>query len=281
MYKAFLEILNMYRKGQKNIQHVYQEVRGTPWVGSGSATGRRRSGAGGLFQEGASGPWVGGGSAEGSGAAGQTNMQHIYQQVLACAWEQRRRLRARATAARGHRTCSPRAPPSGNAQVAVLFQHHPDLLNEFTYFLPDNSQQGQQMRQYMRGMAQQGGGGGGAYRGWPSAGAPARAPRGGGYAAQGGGAQPGSPSGDHSRLMHKRKAARRAEEGFRRMDDEDGGYGAGRGGRGSLAKEMQFLEKVRAGTLSGLRTGCGRQGVARLAGQGDAVPGEGAGGHLF
>ena len=26
VYKAFLEILNMYRKGQKNIQSVYQEV---------------------------------------------------------------------------------------------------------------------------------------------------------------------------------------------------------------------------------------------------------------
>ena len=29
VYKAFLEILNMYRKGQKNIQAVYQEVS---WV---------------------------------------------------------------------------------------------------------------------------------------------------------------------------------------------------------------------------------------------------------
>lgn len=26
VYKAFLEILNMYRKGQKNITHVYEEV---------------------------------------------------------------------------------------------------------------------------------------------------------------------------------------------------------------------------------------------------------------
>ena len=27
VYKAFLEILNMYRKGQKNISNVYDEVR--------------------------------------------------------------------------------------------------------------------------------------------------------------------------------------------------------------------------------------------------------------
>ena len=29
VYKAFLEILNMYRKGQKNIYSVYHEVRVT------------------------------------------------------------------------------------------------------------------------------------------------------------------------------------------------------------------------------------------------------------
>jgi histone deacetylase complex regulatory component SIN3 len=28
VYKAFLEILNMYRKGQKSITQVYDEVRG-------------------------------------------------------------------------------------------------------------------------------------------------------------------------------------------------------------------------------------------------------------
>ena len=27
VYKAFLEILNMYRKGQKNISNVYDEVQ--------------------------------------------------------------------------------------------------------------------------------------------------------------------------------------------------------------------------------------------------------------
>ena len=27
VYKAFLEILNMYRKGQKNISNVYDEVK--------------------------------------------------------------------------------------------------------------------------------------------------------------------------------------------------------------------------------------------------------------
>jgi len=37
--------------------------------------------------------------------------------------------------------------------------------------------------------------------------------------------------------MHKRKAARRAEEGFRRMDEEDP-YGAARRGA-PLARELQ------------------------------------------
>jgi len=44
-------------------------------------------------------------------------------------------------------------------------------------------------------------------------------------------------SADHSRFMHKRKAARRAEEGFRRMDEEDP-YGAARRGA-PLARELQ------------------------------------------
>jgi Paired amphipathic helix repeat len=30
VYKAFLEILNMYRKGQKTITNVYEEVRAAP-----------------------------------------------------------------------------------------------------------------------------------------------------------------------------------------------------------------------------------------------------------
>jgi len=30
VYKAFLEILNMYRKGQKTISNVYEEVRHRP-----------------------------------------------------------------------------------------------------------------------------------------------------------------------------------------------------------------------------------------------------------
>lgn len=30
VYKAFLEILNMYRKGQKTIGNVYEEVRQRP-----------------------------------------------------------------------------------------------------------------------------------------------------------------------------------------------------------------------------------------------------------
>ncbi len=32
VYKAFLEILNMYRKGQKTISNVYEEVRHRPWL---------------------------------------------------------------------------------------------------------------------------------------------------------------------------------------------------------------------------------------------------------
>jgi hypothetical protein len=63
----------------------------------------------------------------------------------------------------------------------------------------------------------------------------------------GGGGGGGSPV-DHTRLMHKRKAARKAEEGFRRMEHEDDAYGpAGRGGAGGrpLARELGFLEKVK------------------------------------
>ena len=32
VYKAFLEILNMYRKGQKTITNVYEEVSSLPTI---------------------------------------------------------------------------------------------------------------------------------------------------------------------------------------------------------------------------------------------------------
>ncbi|KAF5825831.1 hypothetical protein DUNSADRAFT_6612 [Dunaliella salina] len=51
---------------------------------------------------------------------------------------------------------------------------------------------------------------------------------------------------DHSRLMHKRKAARKAEEGFRRMDEEDPYAAAARRGQLPLTRELQFLERVKA-----------------------------------
>ncbi len=126
MLQAFLEILNMYRKGQKNIGHVYSEV-------------------------------------------------------------------------------------------AVLFQNHEDLLQEFTYFLPDNSQSSAQMRQYMRnpqGMPPAG------MRGPPGM-FPQQQRMGMPMQRQGMGMGMGGMGGsphDHSRNVHKRKAARRAEEGFVRMD---------------------------------------------------------------
>mmetsp|Transcript_36011 Transcript_36011/g.80148 ORF Transcript_36011/g.80148 Transcript_36011/m.80148 type:complete len:1160 (+) Transcript_36011:163-3642(+) len=126
VYKAFLEILNLYRKGQKNITNVYQEV-------------------------------------------------------------------------------------------AVLFRHHQDLLDEFTYFLPDTSQGKEASRRA----------GAGAYR------AGAKPPSGRGPP------PPGSPS--DLRHMHKRKAAKKAEEGFR------AGYGyAEEPRRPNLARELQFFEKVKA-----------------------------------
>lgn len=77
VYKAFLEILNMYRKGQKNISNVYDEVM----------------------------------------------LRH--QEV------------------RPRHTCSRHGQLSLMyhclMQVALLFRSHDDLLQEFTYFLPDSS----------------------------------------------------------------------------------------------------------------------------------------------
>lgn len=74
VYKAFLEILNMYRKGQKNISNVYDEVS--------------------LCHQG---------------------------------------IKLQLTAA------SPLTASMCIMQVALLFRSHDDLLQEFTYFLPDSS----------------------------------------------------------------------------------------------------------------------------------------------
>eukprot|EP00798_Chlamydomonas_sp_ICE-L_P007940 gene7940-1154_t len=133
IYKAFLEILNKYRKGQKTISNVYQEV-------------------------------------------------------------------------------------------AVLFSHHQDLLDEFTYFLPDNSQpqppvRGRQPRPVPtvnRGTVIRGRTG------------------------------PTAPSPADPRSVHKRKAAKRADEGFK------AGYGTPAyereeepAIRPALNKELQFFDRIK------------------------------------
>ncbi|MEW5314306.1 MAG: hypothetical protein WDW38_005814 [Sanguina aurantia] len=127
VYKAFLEILNMYRKGQKTIVQVYEEV-------------------------------------------------------------------------------------------AVLFRNHTDLLDEFTYFLPDNSAPapGQRPRKPIP--------------------PPERRPA-------GRGAPPVNTLQQDLRQLHKRKAARKAEEGFRRggLEEEE----APRAKPG-VHKELLFFERVRS-----------------------------------
>lgn len=78
VYKAFLEILNMYRKGHKTINMVYEEVRA---------------------------------------AVAPARLRSVLPLSL---WS-----------APADCLCSP-------WQVSDLFRGHPDLLNEFTYFLPDS-----------------------------------------------------------------------------------------------------------------------------------------------
>ncbi|CAL8471863.1 g11405 [Coccomyxa elongata] len=91
-------------------------------------------------------------------------------------------------------------------EVALLFRQHHDLLEEFTYFLPDAQAPAQAhkrnlQRGYGRGMNQEMG---------------------------------------IVRQMHKRKAGRRADD--RDYDDEDDRRGAV---RSNLAKELSFFEKVK------------------------------------
>ena len=108
--------------------------------------------------------------------------------------------RARRTFIRCTMRCVSLAPPlydlllhdplsPGHSQVEVLFRSHSDLLNEFTYFLPD----AQAVKD-----ARRAGGGGGGFRGG-GRGPPAR-----------GHQQAVSPV-----VKHKRKTAQRAEEGFK------------------------------------------------------------------
>ena len=86
MYKAFLEILNMYRKGQKTIGNVYEEV-----------------------------PVLSHGPLWHSGYANNTHMQNMPHMHVGSALQCHLPV----------------------LQVAMLFRSHKDLLEEFTYFLPD------------------------------------------------------------------------------------------------------------------------------------------------
>ena len=122
------------------------------------------------------------------------------------------------------------------AEVAVLFRHHPDLLDDFQRFLPDGSQQQQQQG---GGGARGGAGGarGGAWgpRGGGAGGAPRGAmgrgyPYGGAYGAPGGAyGAPGAAAGAHN----KRKGAGR---------DHEADYAR----QTALQRELQFFERVKA-----------------------------------
>ncbi|KAG1680591.1 hypothetical protein FOA52_015039 [Chlamydomonas sp. UWO 241] len=104
-------------------------------------------------------------------------------------------------------------------EVALLFKQHIDLLEEFTFFLPD----AQAVHREQRGR--------GGFRGG----------RGGGGGARGAGSVVAS-SAPEMRSMHKRKAARKATEGFRAgygYDDEESRKPA-------LARELQYFERVKA-----------------------------------
>lgn len=119
MYKAFLEILNMYRKGQKSIGSVYEEV--CVCVGSvciGSLTWLWEPSVNPL---GEAGVWAG---AVGAGTPGACEGLLLHEEP----------------AVRSTGALSKQYPPNlCSPQVALLFRNHDDLLREFTYFLPDNT----------------------------------------------------------------------------------------------------------------------------------------------
>ena len=118
VYKAFLEILNMYRKGQKTISNVYEEVRAQP--------ARQRTREGGTGGEGGGPPLPREAAGRGSACrwrGGGRPVRHAPSQPTV-------------TTPRAARVPPP-APPF--QQVALLFRNHEDLLREFTYFLPDNT----------------------------------------------------------------------------------------------------------------------------------------------
>eukprot|EP00798_Chlamydomonas_sp_ICE-L_P013837 gene13837-19758_t len=106
-------------------------------------------------------------------------------------------------------------------EVAALFCHHQDLLDEFTYFLPDTTQPAAAARE-----------------------------KGGAAARLGGNKFPVSSlkgtaaSNGDTRTVHKRKAARKAEEGFK------AGYGTGSYDKDAhqpeLAKEMGLFDRIKA-----------------------------------
>ncbi|GAX77506.1 hypothetical protein CEUSTIGMA_g4950.t1 [Chlamydomonas eustigma] len=107
-------------------------------------------------------------------------------------------------------------------EVERLFKHEPDLLEEFTYFLPDaQAVKDQQQRR--------GGGAGTNFRG-------------------GGNSRPQGGRGAHLQstspvLKHKRKTAQRAEEGFK------AGYGFNDDvelRKPIMARELQYFERVKA-----------------------------------
>ncbi|GIL73116.1 hypothetical protein Vretimale_4724 [Volvox reticuliferus] len=114
-------------------------------------------------------------------------------------------------------------------EVAVLFRSHQDLLEEFTYFLPDGTQSGAANRQRA---------------GFP----PQRRPGQGPVQQVPGRVRvppqpyPGGPiSPDMRNLHHKRKT--KTEGGFRRDGDEEDDMG--RSGRPQLAKELVYFERAK------------------------------------
>lgn len=118
-------------------------------------------------------------------------------------------------------------------EVAVLFRNHQDLLDEFTYFLPDNTPPplappGGQRRPMRPGQTRPG------VQKFvvPGTGLGSNAGTGMGatYSLQ-----------QDMRALNKRKAAKKAEEGFKRQTDEEDNKAGAR-----LPNQYQFFDKVKA-----------------------------------
>ncbi|KAG2499920.1 hypothetical protein HYH03_002207 [Edaphochlamys debaryana] len=115
-------------------------------------------------------------------------------------------------------------------EVAVLFRSHQDLLEEFTYFLPDGTQSGAAAR--LRA-------------GFPPPRRPGQPPP--QVAGRGMRAAPapfpgGMSPGDMRNMHHKRKT--KMEGGYRRDGDDDDDMGRGVG-RPQLAKELSYFERAK------------------------------------